>query len=108
MADQFPRSRYAENASFYLGRPWHPSGDVDAIAQVVVRGTALPAAIKATPWTDMSGFSWKAARFFEYRNTGPGAGSGASRPQLDAAVAASFTAAAYLAGADGWDPIARA
>jgi len=91
-----------------LGRPWHPGGDLNAIAHVVVRDSWLGPAIAAAPWTDMSGFSWKAARFFEYRNTGPGAGSGASRPQLDAAVAASFTAAAYLAGADGWDPIARA
>lgn len=95
----------AANASFYLGRPWHPSGDVDAIAQVVVRETALPAAIKATPWTDMSGFSWKDARFFEYRNTGPGAGTGTDRPQLTAAQTATFTAQHYLAGGDGWNPV---
>ncbi|GLY40775.1 pectinesterase [Amycolatopsis sp. NBRC 101858] len=95
----------AANASFYLGRPWHPGGDVDAIAQVVVRETVLPAAIKATPWTDMSGFSWKDARFFEYRNTGPGAGTGTDRPQLTAAQAATFTAQRYLAGADGWNPV---
>ena len=95
----------AANASFYLGRPWHPSGDVDAIAQVVVRETVLPAAIKATPWTDMSGFSWQDARFFEYRNTGPGAGTGADRPQLTAAQAATFTAQRYLAGGDGWNPV---
>ncbi|MEV6641801.1 pectinesterase family protein [Amycolatopsis sp. NPDC051371] len=95
----------AANASFYLGRPWHPGGDVDAIAQVVIRETALPAAIKATPWTDMSGFSWKDARFFEYRNTGPGAGTGADRPQLTAAQAATFTPQRYLAGGDGWNPV---
>ncbi|MEU8639491.1 pectinesterase family protein [Amycolatopsis sp. NPDC048633] len=95
----------AANASFYLGRPWHPSGDVDAIAQVVVRETVLPAAIKPAPWTDMSGFSWKDARFFEYRNTGPGAGTGTDRPQLSAAQAATFTALRYLAGADGWNPV---
>jgi pectinesterase/pectate lyase len=95
----------AANAGFYLGRPWHPSGDVDAIAQVVIRETALPAAIKATPWTDMSGFSWKDARFFEYRNTGPGAGTGTDRPQLTAAQAATFTAQRYLAGGDGWNPV---
>ena len=95
----------AANASFYLGRPWHPGGDVDAIAQVVVRDTVLPAAIKATPWTDMSGFSWKDARFFEYRNTGPGAGTGTDRPQLTATQAATFTAQRYLAGVDGWNPV---
>ncbi|MEV4147643.1 pectinesterase family protein [Amycolatopsis sp. NPDC049691] len=95
----------AANGSFYLGRPWHPGGDVDAIAQVVIRETALPAAIKSTPWTDMSGFSWKDARFFEYRNTGPGAGTGTDRPQLTAAQAATFTAQRYLAGSDGWNPV---
>jgi pectinesterase/pectate lyase len=95
----------AANASSYLGRPWHPGGDVEAIAQVVVRDTALPAAIKPAPWTDMSGFSWKDARFFEYRNTGPGAGTGPDRPQLSAAQAATFTAQRYLAGGDGWNPV---
>jgi pectinesterase len=95
----------AAKATFFLGRPWHPGGDVDAIAQVVVRDTALPAAIKPAPWTDMSGFSWKDARFSEYRNTGPGAGTGTDRPQLTAAQAASYTAQRYLAGADGWNPV---
>ncbi|MEQ0560143.1 pectinesterase family protein [Amycolatopsis sp. NEAU-NG30] len=95
----------AANASFYLGRPWHPGGDVDAIAQVVIRETALPAAIKQTPWTDMSGFSWRDARFFEYRNTGPGSGTGADRPQLSASQAATYTAQRYLAGSDGWNPV---
>lgn len=95
----------AAGASFYLGRPWHPGGDVDAIAQVVVRDTTLPAAIKPAPWTDMSGFSWRDARFFEYRNTGPGAVTGADRPQLTAAQAATFTAQRYLAGGDGWNPV---
>ncbi|WIX99494.1 pectinesterase family protein [Amycolatopsis mongoliensis] len=95
----------AADASFHLGRPWHPGGDVDAIAQVVVRETVLPAAIKPAPWTDMSGFSWKDARFFEYHNTGPGAGTGADRPQLSTAQAATFTAQRYLAGGDGWNPV---
>ncbi|VVJ18817.1 rhamnogalacturonan acetylesterase [Amycolatopsis camponoti] len=95
----------AASATFYLGRPWHPGGDVDAIAQVVVRETVLPAAIKPTPWTDMSGFSWKDARFAEYRNTGPGAGTGTDRPQLTAAQAATYTAQHYLAGGDGWNPV---
>jgi pectinesterase len=90
----------------YLGRPWHPSGDPNAIAQVVYRETALPATIKtAQPWTDMSGFSWKDARFFEYHNTGPGAGVNANRPQLTDAQASQYTPAAYLAGSDGWNPL---
>jgi pectinesterase/pectate lyase len=94
----------AKARTFYLGRPWHPGGDVDAIAQLVVRNTSLPAAIKAAPWTDMSGFSWRDARFAEYRNTGPGAGTGTDRPQLSAADAAKYTVRAYLAGSDGWNP----
>jgi pectin methylesterase-like acyl-CoA thioesterase len=93
--------------TFHLGRPWHPGGDVTAIAQVVIRDTRLPAAIKDSPWTDFSGFSWRDARLAEYRNHGPGATVTADRPQLDRATAATFTPARYLAGADGWNPLRR-
>src|SRR5258708_5665499 len=55
-----------------LGRPWHPGGDPHALAHAVIPDTWLDAAIAAEPWTDISGVSGKAARFFEYRNTGPG------------------------------------
>lgn len=82
--------------SYYFGRPWHPGGDVNAIAQVVFRGTYLPAAIKTTPWTDMSGFSWRDARLRGYHNTGPGAGTGTDRPQLTSAEAATYPVANYL------------
>jgi pectinesterase len=58
--------------SFYLGRPWHAGGDASLDPQTTVRNTTLSAAIKTTPWTDMSGFSWKNDRFAEYKNTGPG------------------------------------
>ncbi len=93
----------------YLGRPWQPGGDPRAIAQVVVRETWLAAAIRDDPWTDMHSFSWREARFFEYRNSGPGAApssaaSPSARPQLSDAEASAFTARTYLAGADGWDP----
>lgn len=90
-----------------LGRPWHPGGDLHAIAHVVIRDTRLDRGIAAAAWTDMSGFSWRDARFFEFRNTGPGAASNASRPQLSARDAVSFTPRAYLAGGDGWDPTDR-
>jgi len=86
-----------------LGRPWHPGGDVRALGHVVIRETWLDASIAAEPWANMSGFSWRAARFFEYRNTGPGAAVATSRPQLSASEAASFTARAYLGD---WDPTA--
>jgi pectinesterase len=97
----------APAGSFHLGRPWHPGGEPDAIGQVLIRDTELPAAIKASPWTDMGGFSWKDARFAEYRNTGPGAAVTADRPQLSDAEAATHTVAHYLRGADGWAPYAR-
>jgi len=91
--------------SVHLGRPWHPGGDVNAIAQVLYRETEMGAHIKRTPWTDMSGFSWRDARFSEYRSTGPGSTVTADRPQLADASAPNYTAERYLAGTDGWDPI---
>ncbi|MFG1838976.1 pectinesterase family protein [Micromonospora sp. NPDC049175] len=89
----------------YLGRPWHPSGDVNARGQVLYRGVAMGAHIRTDPWTDMSGFSWRNARFAEYGSTGAGAGINANRPQLSAATATQYTPTAYLAGNDGWNPI---
>lgn len=89
--------------SVHLGRPWHPSGDVNAIAQVLFRDSYLGAHIKDAPWTDMSGFSWREARFGEYHTFGPGSTITADRPQLSDADA--YTPAAYLAGADGWNPV---
>ncbi|MET0133205.1 MAG: pectinesterase family protein [Kibdelosporangium sp.] len=86
----------APAGTFFLGRPWHPGGDPAAIAQVLIRDTRLPAAVKSAPWTDMSGFSWRDARLREYRNTGPGAGSGPDRPQMSSGEAAQHTVAAYL------------
>ncbi|WP_329103090.1 pectinesterase family protein [Micromonospora sp. NBC_01699] len=91
--------------SVHLGRPWHPSGDVNAIGQVVFRDSVLGAHVKNSPWTDMSGFSWRDARFFEYRNSGPGATVTADRPQLTDAQAPNYTAQRYLAGSDNWNPI---
>ncbi|WP_233440027.1 pectinesterase family protein [Lentzea atacamensis] len=91
----------APAGTYFLGRPWHPGGDPEAIAQVVIRDTVLPAAIKPAPWTDMSGFPWREARFAEYRNTGPGAGQGADRPQLTDDQAKRYTKSAYLGG---WNP----
>ncbi|WP_407566751.1 pectinesterase family protein [Polymorphospora sp. A560] len=83
-----------------LGRPWRPDG------QVVYRESTLGATIKtAQPWTDMSGNSWRNARFFEYRNTGPGAGTNSNRPQLSDSQAANHTPQRYLAGSDGWNPL---
>ncbi|OKK07171.1 pectinesterase family protein [Streptomyces sp. CB02400] len=90
--------------TFHLGRPWHAGGDASLDPQTTVRNTTLSAAIRTTPWTDMSGFSWKDDRFAEYRNTGAGAGSANSdRPHLTDAQAADQEIADWLAG---WTPSA--
>jgi pectinesterase len=91
--------------SVYLGRPWHPGGDPNAIAQVLYRDVTLDAHIRDDPWTDMSGFSWRDARFSEYGDTGAGATVNGNRPQMSAATAAQYVPTAYLAGPDGWNPI---
>jgi pectin methylesterase-like acyl-CoA thioesterase len=90
----------AANNVTQLGRPWGPAG------QVLFRESNLGATIRtAQPWTDMSNNSWKNARFFEYRNTGAGAGTNSNRPQMSDATAANYTPQKYLAGADGWNPV---
>ena len=92
------------NRSFYLGPPWHAGGDATLDPQTTVRNTSLSAAIRTTPWTDMSGFSRKDDRFAEYRNTGAGSGAASSdRPQLTDAQAADQEVADWLAG---WTPTA--
>ncbi|MFE5816863.1 pectinesterase family protein [Streptomyces sp. NPDC056479] len=91
-------------SSFFLGRPWHAGGDAALDPQTTVRNTTLGAAVKATPWSDMSGFSWKDDRFAEYRNSGPGAGSASSdRPQLTDAQATGQEVADWLGN---WTPTA--
>jgi pectinesterase len=89
----------AANNVTQLGRPW------GADAQVLYRETNLSATIKtAQPWTDMSSNSWENARFFEYRNTGSGAGTNGNRPQMSDSTAANYTPQKYLAATDGWNP----
>lgn len=90
--------------TFHLGRPWHAGGDASLDPQTTVRNTDLGAAVRTTPWTDMSGFSWKDDRFAEYRNTGAGSGAASgSRPHLTDAQAADQEVADWLAG---WTPTA--
>jgi pectinesterase len=105
----FTDSRFTGTAAagtVYLGRPWHPSNDPNAIAQVLIRNSKLGAhVIVGTPWTDFGTFSWRDARYAEYRNTGPGAVASADRPQVTRVAARSLTPETYLTGADAWDPI---
>jgi pectinesterase len=89
------------NGTTQLGRPWRQD------AQVLYRESSLSAAIAtAQPWTDMSTSTWQKARFSEYRNTGAGAGVNGNRPQMTDAQAAAYTPQKYLAGTDGWNPVA--
>ena len=90
----------------YLGRAWVPY--TGAVPQLVISTTNLPAQMNATdPYLGISGATFTAGRYGEYDNTGFGANpSNANRPQLTDAQAPSYTAQAYLAGADGWDPVA--
>ncbi|KOG33145.1 pectinesterase family protein [Streptomyces resistomycificus] len=90
--------------TFYLGRPWHAGGDASLDPQTTVRNTTLSAAIRTTPWTDMSGFSWKNDRFAEYMNKGAGAGAASTeRPHLTDAQAAGQEVADWLGD---WTPSA--
>nr|WP_203691557.1 pectinesterase family protein [Streptomyces sp. SID12488] len=90
--------------SFYLGRPWHAGGDATLDPQTTIRNTSLSAAIRTTPWTDMSGFSWKDDRFAEYKNTGAGSGAASTdRPQLTDAQATGQEVADWLGD---WTPSA--
>lgn len=91
-----------DDGTYYLGRPWHAGDDAALDPQTVVRDTELSAAIRETPWTDMSGFRWQDDRFAEYANTGPGAGeAGPDRPHLTSAEAASHEPADWLGD---WTP----
>ncbi|MDX3529703.1 pectinesterase family protein [Streptomyces sp. ID05-39B] len=92
--------------TFYLGRPWHAGGDASLDPQTTVRNTTLSAAIRTTPWTDMSGFSWKDDRFAEYMNKGAGAATGSTstdRPLLTDAQAANQEVTDWLGD---WTPSA--
>ncbi|MEU3449134.1 pectinesterase family protein [Streptomyces thermolilacinus] len=90
--------------TFHLGRPWYAGGDATLHPQVTVRDTTLSDAIRTAPWSDMSGFSWKGARFAEYRNSGPGAGkASADRPHLTPEQAAGQEVVDWLGG---WTPTA--
>jgi pectinesterase len=95
----FTRSVFTSDApaqTFYLGRPWHPSNDPAAIAQVTIRDSWIGAHIKPSPWFDFGTWSWRDARYGEYRNVGPGAGVNPDRPQLTDDQARTATVRTYL------------
>ncbi len=87
----------------YLGRPWHPGGDPDAIASVVFKYCDLGAHIKDEGWTEMNGFKAEEARMYEYQNSGPGAVKNDMRRQLSAEQASEYTPDKMLTGDDNWN-----
>jgi pectin methylesterase-like acyl-CoA thioesterase len=100
----FIHCRFTSDAApgtVWLGRPWHPSGNPDAIGSVVIRECYLGAHFRAEGWTDMSGFKASDARFYEYKNEGPGAIRSETRRQLTDEQAQQFIADHML---DGWNP----
>jgi pectin methylesterase-like acyl-CoA thioesterase len=91
----------AAKQTVFLGRPWHPSGNPNAIASVVFKNCYLGPHIHPDGWTDMSGFKAADARFYEYNNVGPGAWRSESRKQLTADEAKQYSKIHVL---DGWEP----
>ncbi|MGP4041863.1 pectinesterase family protein [Gracilibacillus sp. D59] len=79
-----------ENETVYLGRPWHPGGDPNAVASVLFDQCKMAAHIKAEAWTEMGGFSPMDARLYEYCNQGAGAIAHDSRRELSTLEAEAF------------------
>jgi pectinesterase len=90
----------------YLGRPWRD------YSTVIFMNTDMEAPILKAGWSD-----WKSApqprlptaTYAEFHSTGPGANAKAREPyskQLTAEEAKKYETKAYLAGTDGWDPMA--
>jgi len=94
----------APAGTVFLGRPWHPSNDPNAIGQTLIRDSWIGAHIGSLAWSDFGTWPWRDARLAEYNNRGPGAIASPDRPQLTDAEAAAYTMAAFLRGADGWRP----
>ena len=89
--------------SVYLGRPWHPAGDPDAIGCVIFRECELGEHINEDGWTEMKGFKAEDARFYEYKNRGKGAVSHVKRRQLSEEENLYYTSKKMLSGIDNWE-----
>ncbi|MEU8660048.1 pectinesterase family protein [Actinoplanes philippinensis] len=103
----FDHCRFTSDApagTVFLGRPWHPSNDPNAIGQTIIRQSWIGTHIPDLAWSAFGTWPWEEARFAEYRNHGPGALVSANRPQLTDEQAASSTIEAFLRGPDGWKP----
>ncbi|SFL38155.1 pectinesterase [Gracilibacillus orientalis] len=79
-----------KNETVYLGRPWHPGGDPNAVASVLFDQCKMGAHIKPEAWTEMGGFSPMDARLYEYCNQGVGAIVHDTRRELSTVEAEAF------------------
>ena len=94
-----------------LGRPWHPSGNPQAVGSTVFKHCHMADHISAQGWVEMGGgrdeqgnrimFQPEDARFFEYGSTGPGAITSPSRRVLTDKQASAYTPHHVL---NGWQP----
>jgi pectinesterase len=92
----------ADGVKTYLGRPWRE------FAQTVFLRTEMSATVRPEGWHNWNKPGAEQTAFYaEFASTGPGANNAArvkwAKP-LTAAGAAALTAAAVLAGPDGWNP----
>lgn len=95
----FTRCRLTSDApagTVFLGRPWHPSNDPNAVGQTIIRESWIGDHIGAVAWSDFGTWPWRDARLAEYRNYGPGALRGDDRPQLTRDQAAENEIADFL------------
>lgn len=90
----------APSGTVYLGRPWHPGGDLTANANVVFMDCYLGEHINTDGWADMSGFIAEDHEFYEYNNSGPGAIEHTRGRQLTDEQAKNYTVENVL----GWTP----
>jgi len=89
-----------------LGRPWR------SYSRVIYMHTELPPDIIPEGWSAWGRMSPDLHAYYaEYQDSGPGANPTARVPwshQLTAKEAAQFMPKVFLAGRDGWDPVAAA
>lgn len=83
----------------FLGRPWHPGSDPNAVGCCLFMHCELGPHIREDGWKrHMGGFLSVNARLYEFENTGPGAAQHEMRRQLTADQAAEYTKERVL----GW------
>jgi pectin methylesterase-like acyl-CoA thioesterase len=93
------------NGVLSLGRSWRP------YATVVFLNAKIDAPVISAGWTEWLRFgvpTLPTAYYAEFNSTGPGANPEAREKhshQLTAAEAEKWAPAAFLAGADGWNPV---